>query len=190
MGRRSTERVAPEGPRTVRCEGQPWFRGQSARDLSCLLEFDDAVDSWRCLSAPMPGEDVAGRPDFLVRTGERFLLVDAQFDGSRDPKALEPWMRNLPYECWPPSEIATPYRLQNARDLLRFAGTSCSLDDRIRLLTALEDAGELTLAEASCVFRETWPMRGVASLTLQRFVSIELDEAPIGPETRIRRWRR
>jgi hypothetical protein len=65
-----------------------------------------------------------------------------------------------------------------------------TLDDRIRLLTALEDAGELTLAEASCVFRETWPMRGVASLTLQRFVSIELDEAPIGPETRIRRWRR
>ncbi|MBW8299966.1 MAG: hypothetical protein K0M60_10220 [Hydrogenophaga sp.] len=79
-----------------------------------------------------------------------------------------------------------PINLRNARDLLKYVGTTVSLEDRIRLLASLDEHGSLTVAECMNAFRETRPIAGLASLILERFVEIDLD-ALIGPETRVRR---
>ncbi|WP_245330996.1 hypothetical protein [Mesorhizobium sophorae] len=63
------------------------------------------------------------------------------------------------------------------------------MGDRIRLLGALDEAGSLSVGECLPAFRETRPMAGLASLVLQRFVEVELDQARIGPETAVRRRR-
>jgi hypothetical protein len=47
----------------------------------------------------------------------------------------------------------------------------------------------LTVAECLNAFRETVPTPGLASLILHRFVDVDLDEARIGPETVVRRFR-
>jgi hypothetical protein len=58
------------------------------------------------------------------------------------------------------------------------------------MLSALEEAGSLTVAESLGVFREVQPMTGVSWMALHRMVVLDLDEAMIGPETVIRRVQR
>jgi hypothetical protein len=79
--------------------------------------------------------------------------------------------------------------LKNAKDLLRYARHEAALADRIRLLAALDECSSLTVSEALMVFRETKPVAGLASLVLQRFVTMDLDDRLIGPETIVRRNR-
>ena len=81
------------------------------------------------------------------------------------------------------------FRLANARDLLRYARWLCPLGDRVRLLAALDEQGTIPLAECLSAFRETSAIAGLSSLILHRFVEVDLDEAPIGPETLVRRYR-
>jgi hypothetical protein len=168
----------------VRCVGTPVFRTQLARDLACLLDLDDDVDAWSCLPEVGQGGDA---PDFLVRRGDRHAVVDAG-PGSLSLKAAAEG-GDYAYEAWPAERIRNGFRLRNARDLLRYAGWLCPLEDRIRLLAGLDEAGSLTVAECLAAFSETRPMPGLAALVLQRFVSVDLDAAPIGPETAVRRWR-
>ena len=85
------------------------------------------------------------------------------------------------------SEIHGGFRLQNAKDLLRYAGTTVSLGDRLRLLAALEEHGSLPLMECLKAFQEVRPVPGFASLVLHGYVEIDLDGAPIGPELSVRR---
>jgi hypothetical protein len=87
------------------------------------------------------------------------------------------------------SEVYAGYRLQNARDLLRYHGHRVPLGDRVRLLACLDEHGSLTFSECLQVIRETQPVAALASLILQRLLFIELDSALIGPETVVRRIR-
>ncbi|ASW06409.1 hypothetical protein CKA34_11265 [Rhizobium sp. 11515TR] len=83
-----------------------------------------------------------------------------------------------------------PHRLQNARDLLRYAKYHTPLGDRIRLLAALEQEGSATVAECLSVFREISPMAGLSSLILNRFVTVDLDAELISPHTVVRVFER
>ncbi|CAN7261995.1 hypothetical protein [Rhizobium sp. LjRoot258] len=62
------------------------------------------------------------------------------------------------------------------------------MNDTIRLLAALEEAGSLTIAETFGLFRESPPMTAISWMILHRFVSADLGAGPIGPETSIRRF--
>ncbi len=172
---------------TVRCNGPVLFRDQLARDIACLLDIDDDVLSWSCGSIPLAdGRDVY-RPDFVVCRDDQTLLID----GDRED-AAPGWVRaraaeaGLPYEVIRAAALP-PTRLRNARDLLRYARHEASLTDRIRLLAALDENTSLTISEALLSFRETKPVAGLASMVLQRFVAMDLDERLIGPETIVRR---
>ncbi|GAJ91910.1 hypothetical protein RRH01S_02_05790 [Rhizobium rhizogenes NBRC 13257] len=57
----------------------------------------------------------------------------------------------------------------------------------MRLLAALDEAGSMMIGETFSLFREVPPLTAIAWMTLHRFISIDLDEAPIGPDTLIRR---
>jgi hypothetical protein len=96
----------------------------------------------------------------------------------------------LAYEVVNREQRERGWRLRNARDLLRYGNYRCPLGDRIRVMAALDEAGSFSIAEGLSLFREIAPMAGLASLTLQRIVSLELDEALIGPETCVRRSER
>ncbi|WP_230978681.1 hypothetical protein [Ollibium composti] len=158
-----------------------------ARDLGCLLDVDDEVDAWSCLPASLGAGDSTHVPDFLVRRGDRHSLVDA---GTRPGHA---WLEDAARECGCGYETVTSVsirsgaRLANARDLLRYSNWQCPLGDRVRLLAALDEVGSMTVAECLPAFRETAAIAGLSSLVLHRFVTVNLDEARIGPETMVRR---
>ncbi|MCQ1768064.1 hypothetical protein NOJ28_21205 [Neorhizobium galegae] len=174
---------------TVRCGGPVLFRDQLARDIACILDVDDEVLSWSCRSVPISRGGQIYRPDFHVRRANGSLLVD----GVREA-AVPDWVweqadsAGLTYQVVRPSELP-PVRLKNAKDLLRYARYETPLSDRVRLLAALDECSSLTVAEALIVFRETKPMAGLASMILHRFITIDLDERLVGPETVVRRRR-
>jgi len=173
----------------VRCDGPVLFRDQLARDIACILDVDDDVVSWSCRAVPLSSGDKIYRPDFIVRKGRDQVLVD----GVREETAPD-WVPEaaqklgLRYEQMKSSSLPG-IRLRNAKDLLRYARYDAALADRIRLLAALDECSSLSVAEALMIFRETKPMAGLASMILHRFVSIDLDERLIGPETVVRRKR-
>lgn len=172
----------------VRCQGAPSYRTQLARDLACLLDVDDEVSAWSCLPAQLGYDGEIHVPDLLVRRGDRHTLMDA----GRGTGLL--WIeeaaeaRGCTYEVWSAARIREGFRLTNAKDLLRYARWECPLGDRVRLLAGLEENGSLTVAECLGAFRETRPIAGLAALALRRFVSIDIDSAPIGPGTTVRLW--
>lgn len=174
---------------TVRCDGPVLFRDQLARDIACILDVDNDIVSWSCRSFALTQDGQTYRPDFHVHRADCSFLVD----GVREEVAPE-WVReqaaraDLSYETVKSSELP-PVRLRNAKDLLRYARHEAPLSDRIRLLAALDECSSLTVAEALIVFRETKPVAGLASMILHRFVTIDLDDRLIGPETVIRRKR-
>jgi hypothetical protein len=172
---------------TVRCVGPAIFRHQLARDVASLLELDDDVAEWSCAPLPFSSRRSDYRPDFLA----------VHFDGSetivvadeRPPAWLKDAVVGSGRSFRSLSRADLPQiRLRNCRDLLRYARFDVSLDDRVRLLAALEDQGSLTLVECLSAFRSAPPIPGLASLILNRFVSVDLDEALIGPQTTIRRF--
>ncbi len=55
----------------------------------------------------------------------------------------------------------------------------------MRLLAGLEENDSLTVAECLGAFCETRAIAGLAALALRRFVSIDIDSAPIGPSTSV-----
>lgn len=84
-------------------------------------------------------------------------------------------------------EIYDGPRLKNAKDLLRYANYNVSLGDRLRLLSALDEHGTLTVAESLTAFSETMPVAGLAVMILHGFIEVDLDASLIGPETTVRR---
>lgn len=174
---------------TVRCDGPVLFRDQLARDIACLLDVDDDVLFWSCRSFALSSEGQTYRPDFVVKRSDRSVMID----GVREDAAPS-WVRDaadaagLAYEQIKGSSLPR-VRLKNAKDLMRYARYEPALSDRIRLLAALDEYSSLTVAEALIVFRETKPMAGLASMILHRFITIDLDERLIGPETIVRRRR-
>ncbi|CAN7393873.1 hypothetical protein LJR098_003360 [Rhizobium sp. LjRoot98] len=174
---------------TVRCSGPGIFRSQLSRDIACILDVDEAVVSWSCLAVVLTHEDQIYRPDFLVERADGLVLVDG-----RDAEDKPSWVgqnaqdAGYRYETMEPSALSA-IRLKNAKDLLRYARYEVPLSDRVRLLAALDEHGTLSVADALAAFAETKPIAGIASLFLQRLISMDLDEGLIGPETIISRKR-
>jgi len=118
-------------------------------------------------------------------------LLGATPVGSKDvPNWVEDVVQaeGLGYQAWTGDDLPA-VRLRNARDLLRYARYEASLDDRVRLLAALDENGSLAVVETLSVFRSVPPIAGLASLILARIITIDLDDALIGPESIVRRYR-
>lgn len=173
---------------TVRCIGPVLFRDQLARDIACLMDIDDDILSWSCRSLTLTHEGQAYKPDFMVKRADQSFVVDGARDESPSWARSKTKEAGYPYEAIQPSALP-PVRLKNAKDLLRYARYEAGLTDRIRLLAALDEHSSLTVAEALIVFRETKPIAGLASMVLHRFITMDLDERLIGPETVLRRRR-
>jgi len=186
-------KTAPQGQTfypsaTIRCDGPAVFRNQFARDVACLLDVDDAITEWRCQPLPFSDGQEFYRPDFVAKVGNGIIVIDAATDDT--PLWIEGAVRadGHQYEAVRRAELPL-IRLKNAKDLLRYGNFQTGLEDRVRLLAALDEHGTLTLAECLSVFRETRPIAGMASMVLNRFIDIDLDEALIGPESTVRRRR-
>lgn len=177
---------------TVRCQGLPLFRSQAARDLACLLDIDPDVESWMCLPTALAHDAGTHVPDFAVIRSKRSVLVDVI---PTDATAPPPWVPNAAravgygHEAHTEAELHVGFRLDNARDLLRYANYRISLGDRVRLLTLLDEQGPMPLAVCMQVIRDGRdPIGVIAAMALRRFVEMDLDEDRIGPETRVSRF--
>ncbi len=174
---------------TVRCDGPAFFRTQVARDLACLLDVDDDVVSWSCGTMTLSRDGQIHVPDFVViREDVTFLAHCKDDDGPPRWARAEALRGGLHYEVIEKASLP-PIRLKNAKDLLRYAKYEAALSDRVRLLAALDENSSLTVAEALTVFQETKTVAGLASMVLRRFITVDLDERLIGPETIVRRKR-
>ncbi|GEO87522.1 MULTISPECIES: hypothetical protein [Alphaproteobacteria] len=176
---------------TVKCDGVRLFRSQAARDVGCLLDVNPSVASWRCMPMPFGAGGIAHVPDFQVFDEEGGILYldapDRIVSADVADIASEAVHLNARYRLLERAEVYDSFRLRNARDLLRYAGTVTPLGDRLRLLAALDEHGSLPLAECLKAFQETRPVPGIASLILHGYVEVDLDDAPLGPETAVRR---
>ena len=188
-GEASSQHFYPKG--TVRCSGDGMFRTQLARDLACLLDLHTHVVAWLCLPTELKAEFGPHVPDFMVDydSGARVFMDAVEEAGSADITEAAA-IAGLRHRFVARVEIQAGFRLQNARDLLRYAKYRASLNDRVRLLAALDEAGSMTVGECLSAFRDTQPMTGIASMILNRMIVVELDEAIIGPESIIRRFQR
>ena len=144
---------------------------------------------WRC------GPGVLGKlehaPDFqVVYDDGRMALVDA-YDREllADLASYENAIRNceIAYRRLSREEVHGGFRLKNAKDLLRYGNYVVPLGDRIRLLGALDANGSMSIVECLSAFQEVKPVAGLASLILNRYLEVDLDDAPLGPETAVRR---
>lgn len=188
------ERFRPFG--TIRCSNPPHFRSQLARDLGCLLDVDDNVAAWCC--RPYGLDDVlldigwkGPPPDFLATYADGRDVYLHAVDDEGDPEVTEAAAcRRVWHRFVTASDIRSGHRLQNAKDLLRYAAYRTPLGDRIRLLAALEQEGSATVAECLSVFREVNPMAGLSSLILNRFVTVDLDAELLAPHTEVRIFRK
>jgi hypothetical protein len=84
-------------------------------------------------------------------------------------------------------DVYAGFRLRNAKDLLRYGNYTVPLSDRLRLLGALDENGSLPISDCLNAFQEVKPVAGLASLILHRYLEVDLDAAPLGPETTVRR---
>tara|TARA_R110001599_G_scaffold72551_1_gene201229 strand:+ start:78 stop:758 length:681 start_codon:yes stop_codon:yes gene_type:complete len=189
-------RAAPSG--TVFCQGKPLFRIQLARDLGCLLDVDPDVEGWECLlcAVPVPRSGSDPRfhvPDFRVfKADGGTTLLDAVPLMAASSKLRYPQGDEVGAEVYrrvDEAEIRAEPKLSNAKELLRYAGVEVPLSERIQFLTMLDESGPTPLSEClrGCRSR-TDPIAMIAALTLRRFISMDIDEAPIGSETIIRRF--
>ncbi|WP_245455350.1 hypothetical protein [Sinorhizobium fredii] len=172
-----------------RCIGHFTARDPLARDVACLLDFEDAVSSWNCRSLQFHHGFDTYSPDFVAERSHDVVVIDVV--GQRRPP---PWIseavtsEGFTYRTMSRGDI-DPIRLKNCKDLLQCSGGDVRLGDRVRLLSALDQQSSLTLAETLTVFQETKPIRGLANMVIARFIEIDLDTALIGPETVVRRYR-
>lgn len=191
--RASSERYRPFG--TVRCSNPSYFRSQLARDVGCLLDVDDDVLGWCC--RPYGMDDLMRErgwkgppPDFMAtcRDGQDVYISVAEENG--DPELTEiAACGRLSHQYVSKTDIASGHRLQNAKDLLRYANYRCPLGDRMRIMAALEQEGPATVGECMAAFHEVNPMAGLSSLILHRFVTIDLDAELIAPHTVVKIFR-
>lgn len=176
---------------TVRCEGPAMFRSQVSRDTACILDVNPSVTAWRCMSLSIRCGTEGHVPDFHVFNEDgRSMLIDAP--DRRLPVSIDNLSKaasevGSSYRVLAREEVYDGFRLKNAKDLLRYADCTVTLADRLRLLTALDEFGSMPLVECLKAFSETSPVPGISALILSRYVEIDLDEAPIGPETTVRR---
>ncbi|UIK19389.1 hypothetical protein [Rhizobium leguminosarum] len=185
----SLNNFSPRG--SVRCSHAPVFRSQLARDLGCLLDVDETVAAWCCLCFGAKLEDHVHVADFMVDylDGTREHLDAVEFFG--DPAVTETFAcMQRRHRFVTLGEIRHGHRLQNAKDILRYARNRTPLNDRVRLLAALDETGSMTVAETFSLFREIPPLTAISWMALHRFILIDLEEGLIGPDTIVRRFTR
>ncbi len=171
---------------TVRCSGPAMFRTQAARDLACLIDVDPDVSAWVCLPLILRHGEAFHIPDFAMDRGDARVLSDS--------RTAPDWVRESAadsgynYEVTETTQVALAVRLQNAKDLLRYAGYRVALSDTIRLLAFLEEHGPIPILSCLPLVQHSRdPMAVIARLFLDRNLHIGLDDGPIGPETRVHR---
>ncbi|WP_279483330.1 hypothetical protein [Aureimonas sp. SK2] len=180
MSSRRTDGPRGDGPgyRPLRCQGEVAFASPLAADVARLLDVDPEVDHWRCWIA------VDGLPfptDFVTYGDRGVEHVFVRPEGTTDADCDD-----LPSgsRVVTPSDI-DPVRLENAKLILPLARWRVSLDDRVRLLAALDEEGSVTLADCLSIIRHTSrPVAAVAALALARVVDLDLD-MPLGARTRV-----
>jgi hypothetical protein len=179
----------PKG--TVRCSGEPMFRSQLARDLGCLLDVDRHVVAWLCLPIEIKAEYGPHVPDFMVdyEDSTRMFMDAVEDEGSPDITEAAA-IAGVHHRFMCREAIEAGFRLHNARDLLRYANHRTPLNDRVRILAVLDEVGSLNIGECLNIFREIPPMTGIAWMVLNRMITVDLDEAVIGPESVLRRYPR
>ncbi len=176
---------------TVKCEGSQRYRSQVARDVACLLDVDPTVVSWRCNSTPFLCSSGYRAPDFeVIYTDGSTRFVDSPDCADHFDETLQQSIATAvgaSYALLSLNDVYDGFRLQNAKDLLRYGNFAAPLGDRLRLLGGLDDHGSMTLTECLRAFQESRPVPGLASLILRGYVEVDLDGAPLGPETVVRR---
>jgi hypothetical protein len=175
-----------------KCVGPARFRTQTARDAARLFDVDLGIASWSCQSFPLLIREPPHYPDFSLVTADGETVHVDVFDRKDilSPEEVSiSFKSGNSYRVVTHGDLGNSHRLQNARDLLRYANHRTPLGDRVLLLRILEEHGSLALSECLTVFRETRPMAGLASLILNGFVEVDLDQALLGPETLVRRIR-
>lgn len=176
---------------TIKCDGPAVFRSQAARDVACLLDVDNEVMEWRCAPSTFLVSNNHHICDFLVIDvhGKQYLLDAPDREGSSSADVLNSAAAKagFGYIRRGQAEVYDGCRLRNARDLLRYGNYEVGLVDRVRLLSALEEHGSLTVLECLPAFLETKPVAGLASMILHGFIEVELDAELIGPSTIVRR---
>jgi hypothetical protein len=184
-----TSATIPSQLKFIRCVGQFTVRDQLARDVACLMDFDDAVSSWNCRSLQFRHGSDTYSPDFVAERQFDVLVIDVVGQRRPPPWVAEATIREgFTYRTMSRGDI-DPIRLKNCKDLLQCSVGEVSLGDRVRLLSVLDEQSSLTLAESLTVFQETKPIRGLANMVVARLIEIDLDTALIGPETVVRRYR-
>ena len=178
-------RPLPKGPSRLT------FRSSSVRDMVYLLELNHGVRTWSGGTAILKVGRSKHVPDIQMEdTDGRIWLLDV-FDRRNLPDtadlAAAASVLSCLYRVVGSAEIYDGYRLRNATDLLRYAGHTVPLGDRVRLLSILGEHGPLSLSDCLRTVRETQPVAAVASLILQGYLEVELDDELIGPETMVRR---
>lgn len=176
---------------TIKCVGLPVFRSQAARDFACLLDVNPDVEWWRPFTQPLTDGARFREVDFLVSTENFTFIADVAEEEPQSEVWVSECAAKLGHRFRPVGmiELAEGFRLQNAKDLMRYGSFRATLGDRVRLLAALDEMGTLTLAECLSAIREGKAMASVASMMLHGYIEIEMDDAPIGPETTVRRIR-
>lgn len=178
---------------TVKCDGPAIFRSQVARDTACLFDLNPSIASWQCMPVSLDCGAGAHVPDFGIvdDDGSRILLDAPDRAMPIDAQEIEvrAYGMGFRYRRLVHQEVYDGYRLQNAKDLLRYGNHTLALGDRVRMLAALNEHGTLTVADCLTAFAETRPIAALAQLILRGFVEVDLDTELLGPETLVRRIR-
>ena len=189
--RASQMTFSPRG--TVRCRGTPAFRSQAARDAACLFDTDKSVIEWVCMPEVFSRQNDRHIPDFLVERSSCLTLVDVTSAvGSVPPLWMPEAARETGYryEAIPEATFRKNHRFINSREMLRYASHDVSLGDRVRLLAFLDEHGPAPLAACLPTIRNGRDAVGVlAALALRRVIDIEIDDALLGPDTLVSRFR-
>lgn len=182
---------APRG--TVRCRSDALFRTEAARNAACLFDLDASVIAWTCMPIVLDRSRRIHIPDFLIERRSGTTVIDVvPFTGPQPPKWAADASRKLghDYEAMQEASFKDDVRFFNARDLLRYANYQVPLGDRIRLLAFLDEHGSAPLALCMSVFPNNRdPVGAIAALALRRFVEVDIDEAILGPDTIVSRFR-
>ncbi len=170
---------------------RPAFRSDAARDMACILDLNPSVMVWTCGAPVLKIGRARYVPDFQMEDtdGGQWLLdvYDRRNPPNESTLQAAASALSFRYRMVGRTEIYDGFRLRNASDLLRYAGHAVPLGDRVRLLSLLGEHGPLSLSDCLRAVRETQPVAAVASLILQGYLEVELDDELIGPETMVRR---
>lgn len=171
--------------RPLRCVGEAVLATPLAVDLARLLDVDADVERWSCGPAGTDASESARIVFEVIRaTGTEHLLPSERSDAGGEARERQPACGTARVRIVTRGDI-DPIRLENAKLILPYAKWRVSIDDRVRLLAALDDEGSVTLGECLAIFRNTSrPIAAVAALALARVVELDLDE-PLGSRTRV-----